>query len=967
MRTLFTIFTVFTLLVFLSFSAASQTITQILGTPVTGATWTVPCGVTSISVQVRGGGGGGGSASQGAGGTYGGGGGGGGGYTEAVLTVTPGQTFTYTVGAGGAGSSTNANGGNGGASVFGTLVANGGTGGTSNFSASSSVSGGTGGTASGGAVNLTGANGNPGTTSSSGAGGGCGPFLAGGAAAITVPRTNGASGINGGGGSGGFTNQNPRWNGGDGGNGQIVITYIGANAGPDRTYPCLTASINLEGIAPITGIGTWTKVSGAGTIVSPNSPNSAVTGLVAGACSVFRWTWSGTGCPSTFDDVTICVDGTSNCFDEPCTAEEITVSTSGCAYITASTVGSTPSVSYPDPGCGLFNTSTTNDVWYRVTVPPSGVVTLQGVDAPGGGNFLLGMAVYRGQCHNLRHAGCVSTSSTSTPATHTVTGTPGETLYVRIWNRSNTFDSFQFCATSHNNPPGGILPGNNTITCGSTQAFFDPGGSTGNYLPNTSAYYEICANVPWGYVSVTFSSLGLGTGDRIVVLNGSQEHAPIIGLITSSTTAPYTVTSSYPGGCLQFFFLSNSDASVGSGWQATVECAYTPGTNPGANIYDLNANTYLNSVNCNALGGVFVCGDGNVGLTNNNGGIGTNIIQELGIQTAGCLVENGYTGEFTNAGGNTASYWIYFQAITSGILTMSFTGPGGQNYDFAVYGPSTNYTVPCPLGTGLGPIRCSNTTNNTGGVTGMGNGATDYFENQNGDGWVAPLNVVAGETYAMLLNIVQNGTPNPVVNLDVGGTATLDCDPTIIILDVNLVAFEGINQGNRNLISWITTKENRNDYFTLHKSKDGLDWQVLGTVKGKGTTEEAHYYQMIDNEPISPVTYYRLQYTDFDGKSGFSKVIAVRSEAEGFNLFTSLYPNPAENEISFRYAGAEFKETMQICIYNALGKLISCNEYKVLEAGQIFTLDTLKLPNGLYHLVATQGNVQTAGKFVICK
>ena len=62
--------------------------------------FTVPCGVTSISVQVWGGGGGG--AGDGTNNTTAGAGGGGGGYSTGVIAVVPGNVIAYTVGAGGA-------------------------------------------------------------------------------------------------------------------------------------------------------------------------------------------------------------------------------------------------------------------------------------------------------------------------------------------------------------------------------------------------------------------------------------------------------------------------------------------------------------------------------------------------------------------------------------------------------------------------------------------------------------------------------------------------------------------------------------------------------------------------------------------------------------------------------------------------------------------------------------------------
>ncbi len=82
-----------------------------------GATnWTVPAGVTGVTVEVWGGGGGGGGSPN-AGGAQFGHGGGGGGYGRQLATVTPGAVLTITVGAGGTGQKTNSNtGGNGGTS-----------------------------------------------------------------------------------------------------------------------------------------------------------------------------------------------------------------------------------------------------------------------------------------------------------------------------------------------------------------------------------------------------------------------------------------------------------------------------------------------------------------------------------------------------------------------------------------------------------------------------------------------------------------------------------------------------------------------------------------------------------------------------------------------------------------------------------------------------------------------------------
>ena len=217
----------------------AQSIT--VNTPGNGS-WTVPCDVTSITVQAWGAGGAGGAADNN---PNGGSGGGGGGYSTYTVAVTPGQVITYTVGNNGNGG--NGNGGNGTATTILGLTANGGTGGGQNQGAV-----GIGGTATGGTTNVNGTNGLLGTTAL-GAAGGFSNGLAGG-----VSRNTYGNGINatnpGSGGGGGFRNCNGGCSGrdgGDGANGQIRITYTSVF----QNYCTPSFTIGVRSISNVTFAG----------------------------------------------------------------------------------------------------------------------------------------------------------------------------------------------------------------------------------------------------------------------------------------------------------------------------------------------------------------------------------------------------------------------------------------------------------------------------------------------------------------------------------------------------------------------------------------------------------------------------------------------------------------------------------------------------------------------------------------
>ncbi|MCX6223244.1 MAG: DUF2341 domain-containing protein, partial [Bacteroidia bacterium] len=220
---------------------ATEPVTTVLDPSVSPATFSssgsfiVPLGVTSVTVECWGGGGKGGARASSTGAC---GGGGGGAYSYMVVSVTPGSTYTYTVGAGS--TSTSA----GGDSYFintstilakgGSSVANNSATGVAGGLASAGVGlpkfdGGTGGTG-------TGTNGGGGGSSAgTGAIGGTGGVPAGG----TAPTGGGAGGAGrsgttgvgnpgftpGGAGGGAYRSLSGNSAGGNGANGQVIITW----------------------------------------------------------------------------------------------------------------------------------------------------------------------------------------------------------------------------------------------------------------------------------------------------------------------------------------------------------------------------------------------------------------------------------------------------------------------------------------------------------------------------------------------------------------------------------------------------------------------------------------------------------------------------------------------------------------------------------------------------------------------
>jgi PKD repeat protein len=88
---------------------------------------------------------------------------------------------------------------------------------------------------------------------------------------------------------------------------EVTLRFVeGANAGPDQDL-CSVLSTTLAGNTPSTGIGTWTKISGSGTVTFLDGSNNPATRISVTAFDayVLQWTFSVGTAPANQDQVTI--------------------------------------------------------------------------------------------------------------------------------------------------------------------------------------------------------------------------------------------------------------------------------------------------------------------------------------------------------------------------------------------------------------------------------------------------------------------------------------------------------------------------------------------------------------------------------------------------------------------------------------------------------------------------------------
>ena len=891
------------------FSQTTVTITT------TGAgTWVAPCGVTSVTIQCWGGGGEGGAGNFSN--KDGGGGGGGGAYTFSnAVTVVPSTSYNYTVGAGGSGCTGAATANNGIAStmIIGatTITANGGGGGR----LAPSGLGGAGGTGTfNGGAGVTGVNG----TRSGGGGEGASP-AGDGNAGIGVNGGTGTAGGDGGGGrttnngpgfagtaiGGGGGGGNGSGCGGIGGNGQLVISYyncpVSTSAFQSSTqFVCVgSAATTLSTtVSDVCGVNVSSGLSYQWYYNTTNSNTVAGATLIAGATSLSYTPLS------TITELGtryyFCVGYSSSCSQTNATqslASNVVQITVTNVPPTVASVGSNTTICVGSSANITANTPVVGSGSWSVLSGPSLALTqFANVSSPNTVFTPAGGPVTYTLRWTINNGGCKSTAD----------------MIVTV----NCGGACPAC-TSYNHPIG-FTAGEYAGTCETALCsgfYYDDGGSGSNYSINIGdgagggIYRVFCPNTAGQCLTATFTSFNVDASDNFRVGNGStQNSAALFSGSGSAIPGPFTGTTN---GCLSFRFYSNG-SNVAAGWAAQFSCAPCAG-----------APTGLTNADC--LNAALLCSNATI----------TGLTVGPGVSAEAC------GGGVCPAGGENHSSWYAVTIKTSGTFLFSIVPvTGTDDFDYTVFGPNVSCSS---LGS---PVRCSDAY--LAGTTGLSAAAVDLTEDVNGNKFTAQMNVLAGETYYIM---VDSWTPPTTgYNLNFSGTAGISCT----LLPNELLTFSAKYDLSNKVVNldWKTMSETNSHYFEVQRSLDGDEFEKIDVVFAAGNSSVQKNYHIIDKNAVPEVmNYYRLKQFDLSGNFKYSKIEAI--VYSDLNSKIQVEPNPTSNAADVIFNSAS-EGIYHINILDFTGKILVSKEIKINSGKNVIPLDLSKFANGV-HFVTLQG------------
>ena len=228
--------------------------------------------------------------------------------------------------------------------------------------------------------------------------------------------------------------------------------------------------------------------------------------------------------------------------------------------------------------------------------------------------------------------------------------------------------------------------------------------------------------------------------------------------------------------------------------------------------------------------------------------------------------------------------------------------------------------------------------------------------------------MVANAPLASWINLYGTATANTKGSITSGtflkfGKFTLASQS--IALPVELSNFNANQNGKEIELSWTTSTEKNNNYFTLERSTDGSYFVTISTVKGAGNSTTPIQYNSVDPDPYTGLSYYRIKQTDFNGASSYSSTICINyNTADGLKVCTNPVETGDAIYISMGLQSSD-KEVL-VVLRDIQGREFYSKVILEMENHQMVAINPQpQLAAGIYLIVATSDNKIYSQKIMV--
>ncbi len=153
------------------------------------------------------------------------------------------------------------------------------------------------------------------------------------------------------------------------------------------------------------------------------------------------------------------------------------------------------------------------------------------------------------------------------------------------------------------------------------------------------------------------------------------------------------------------------------------------------------------------------------------------------------------------------------------------------------------------------------------------------------------------------------------------GIITLGSIDHNTVLPIELTSFSATCDGRSSLVEWTTATEKNNDYFSLERSDDAINFVEIARIAGAGNSIEPLSYSYTDYGVYGGDNYYRLVQVDYDGTRTASEIIVTNCVEASGEPEVLAYPNPFNSDLTVELENFGDRPA-SIEVYDLLGRLV---------------------------------------------
>jgi len=181
-------------------------------------------------------------------------------------------------------------------------------------------------------------------------------------------------------------------------------------------------------------------------------------------------------------------------------------------------------------------------------------------------------------------------------------------------------------------------------------------------------------------------------------------------------------------------------------------------------------------------------------------------------------------------------------------------------------------------------------------------------------------------------------------------------------LPIELISNETQCSNNHLVFKWSTATETNNDYFTIEKSLDGVNFVTAGTVDGAGNSTSIKNYSFTDFNSYAGSSYYRLSQTDYNGERKTFPVVSAK-DCSSYAVEVNAYNNQNGSIVIVLDAAAV--NNYSAVLYDAQGNRVKAQDFESVKGNNNFKLDVSNCQLGVYFLQINNGGEQVSKKIFI--